>query len=148
MVDDDKRALKCALFLLKYRPRSRLELEIALKRKEFTADVIQSTIEKLEGYGYVNDSDFARLFVNSRLNRGWGARRIVMAIKRLGVDEDTYKPFLPLPAVSRKMLLELAERKAKFYRGKKNAKQKLMRFLAARGFSFDDIFHVLEKVEC
>jgi len=148
MNDDKERALKSALFLLKYRPRGRFELESALKRKGFDADTIELTLQKLEGFGYINDSDFARLFVNSRISRGWGVRRIAAALKRLNIVEDIYRSFLPSSADMRKQLRELAVRKAKFYQGKKNAKQKLIRFLAARGFDFEDILQVLEKVEC
>jgi len=141
---DIGQAVKCACLLLKYRPRSRYEITQRLKSKEYPRDIITAALIRLESYGYIDDAAFARLFVQSRVNQGWGRRRIAFALKRLGVDEALIEKALPDKRMSLKALKDLVSRKAAAYKRKKNPRQSLMRFLTARGFDYDQIISVLE----
>ena len=132
---DLDQALKYALRLLKYRLRTEAEIALRLRHKNYSPAVIFAAQDKLKEYGYLDDENFARIFINSRLERGWGSRRIILSLKKLGVGADCYQKFLPSAPAESKSLRALAERKLKFYQGKKNMYQKLSRFLANRGFN-------------
>jgi regulatory protein len=137
MPDEIERALKYAILLLKYRLRSAAEIVVRLKRKEYSADVIDEAVKRLQAYGYIDDKNFARVFINSCRDRGWGSRRTILALKKLGVDRDCYAGIMPSAQDEAQSLQALIEKKSKFYRGKKNAKAKLLRFLINRGFGYD-----------
>ena len=140
-------AVKYACLLLKYRPRSCQEIIDRLKRKEYSKAVITAAIERLIGYGYIDDEAFAKVFVQSRVNQGWGRRRIAFALKKLGVDEGIVNGALPDKELSRTVLQTLIARKAKVYKNKKNPRQSLLRFLTARGFDYDEIVGELERAD-
>jgi len=145
MPDEIERALKYAVLLLKYRLRSAAEIATRLKRKEYSAAAIDETSNRLKAYGYIDDQNFARIFINSCRDRGWGSRRIILALKKLGVGRDCYAKALPSAQDEAEGLQALIEKKAKFYRGKKNAKAKLLRFLINRGFDYDEIVSRLDQ---
>lgn len=138
MFDGVDRALKYAVLLLKYRLRSTAEIVARLKRKEYSAPTIDEVLNRLKAYGYIDDKNFARIFIESCLNKGWGRRRIVLSFKKLGVNSDCYAQFMPSAQVETDNLQALLEKKAKFYRGKKNAQAKLLRFLVNRGFDYEE----------
>ncbi len=141
----DSEAQRYAFLLLKYRPRSRREIRARLQRKNFPASVIDGTISKLEHGGYLDDAQFSRLFTASSRDKGWGRRRIEAHLKKLGVAAKDAAAYLPDKAQNRALLRELIARKAGFYQNKKNGRQKLVRFLAARGFAYDEILEELEE---
>jgi len=140
-----EKALKYAVLLLKYRLRSAAEIAARLQRKEYSADVIDEALKRLKAYGYIDDQNFARIFINSCRDRGWGSRRIVLALKKLGVSRDYYTKAMPSTQDESESLQALIEKKAKFYRGKKNARAKLLRFLVNRGFDYDEIISRLDQ---
>lgn len=65
-----RRATEACLRLLARRSRSRHELSQALERKGFSAQVQEQVLERLKGYGYVDDAGFARERATSLLRRG------------------------------------------------------------------------------
>ena len=142
---DFKKALNYSFWLLKYRARSQKEIIERLKRKEYPASVAKKVIEYLLEHDFLNDAQFSRMFVDSAKNKSWGIRRIENALKKFGVAKEIYQEFLPNKQETRQKLRELIERKSQYYKGKKNAYQKLVRFLATRGFVLEDIFREIEE---
>jgi regulatory protein len=68
--DPVDRAVKSALRLLKARSRTRQEIDAALERKDFPADARASALEKLTGWGYLDDVRFARERARTLLSGG------------------------------------------------------------------------------
>jgi len=77
MLDDDEiahlqaqdarqRAMDKALRLLARRPRSRHEIDDALKQAGFSTDVREQVLGRLQEMAYLNDRDFARWWVENR----------------------------------------------------------------------------------
>ena len=94
-VDEADTAYFRALYFLKFRPRSRYEIQKYLKDKKFLPETVTDTIRKLEAAGYLNDFDFARLWVESRLRckpRGMAALREELRIK--GISEEMIQTVL------------------------------------------------------
>jgi SOS response regulatory protein OraA/RecX len=56
-----------AVNLLAYKPRSVVELRTRLMEKEWTnSQIVEEVLIKLEGYGYLNDGQFAKDFAASQ----------------------------------------------------------------------------------
>ena len=149
MAKDFDKALKYAFLLLKYRARSKKEIIDRLRRKGYPPSPIDKVIVFLEGYNYLNDEEFARMFVSSSVQKGWGERRIEFELKKLGVAPKFFESLLKskdFKEKKRQNLYQLIERKMHFYEGKKNRPQKIIRFLVGKGFECDEIFKAMNEL--
>lgn len=84
-----------ALKLLEYRQRSRAEIQQRLRRGGFDDNVIGDTLAYLEGLGLIDDEEFARSWVRSRIaNKGVGKARIKWELRQKGVSNDLIEQVL------------------------------------------------------
>ena len=149
---EEAAALEKAVTRLASRARSKAEMEKYLAEKGFSESAISYAIEKLEGYGYIDDGEFARLLVRDRVNtKSIGKRSLAQELKRLGVGEEDagqalsqYAQEDELAAALRQAEkdmrrtaaeMDIRKRRAKVYNG-----------LARRGFSGDVIEAAMAKV--
>jgi regulatory protein len=145
-LQDYTKALNYSFLLLKYRPRSFQEIKSRLKRKGYSSFLIDKVSAYLAENGYINDEEFSRVFIASLLAKGWGIRRIDLALKQLGIDENLRQQALKdNREACRGRLREIIERKIHKYRGAKSAYQKIVRYLVSRGFDYEDIFRELDN---
>ncbi|HET7312095.1 MAG TPA: regulatory protein RecX [Mycobacteriales bacterium] len=86
--DPESVARAIALRMLERQPRTRLELERAMARRDVPSDVAAAILDRFTEVGLVDDSAFAQAWVDSR-HRGRGlARRALSAeLRRRGVEE-------------------------------------------------------------
>lgn len=145
-MEDFEKAFHYSLLLLKYRPRSKGEIEDRLKGKRFSSIVITEVLNRLQDYNYINDAEFTLFFISSCLARGWGRRRIEFRLEKLKIPRSLQEKFLRDEDFG-DQLRQLISKKLEFYRGKKNIYQRLVRFLAGRGFDYDEIFSELQNVD-
>lgn len=144
-----KDPLKIALNFLSYSDRFSKELVQRLKRNGFAKEEIDETIEKLKKYGYVDDSKTAREFIRSKIEKGWGPERIKFELVRRGISEEEAENLVKeiFGEIDEEgLIMEVAK---KFLRVKKGEKvlEKLKGFLFRKGFSYDKIINVIEKIE-
>ena len=77
-----------ALRFLRERPRSTLEIDRRLRRDDLPADAIASVLEDLTRQGHLNDADFARAWITSRVDmRPKGMFLIRRELSEKGIDE-------------------------------------------------------------
>lgn len=82
-------ALQRALHFLKFRPRSRKEIMLYMREKDFSPETAARVIDRLEASGLSGDSEFARMWVESRLrHRPRGKRALVSELLQKGISED------------------------------------------------------------
>ncbi|WP_246843029.1 regulatory protein RecX [Allokutzneria sp. NRRL B-24872] len=88
--DPVEHARDICLRLLAVRPRTRVELEQALRRKEIPDDVIAAVLDRYSDLKLVDDAAFAELWVRSRhTHQGMARRALVAELRRKGVDGET-----------------------------------------------------------
>ena len=97
-LEEIKKALKKdhvfskALNYLSYRPRSEFEMRQYLKRQSSNIDEqeIESIIESLKNYRYINDQTFAEWYVRQRreMGRRYGAYRITQELFQKGISKE------------------------------------------------------------
>jgi len=129
-----------AINFLSYRPRS--EWEIRFKFRTENPQMLDKVIEKLKQINQINDSDFVNWFVDQRNTfRPKGKRALKYELLKKGVDrklidqieDKSSEVELALKAVSKKTRLL-------------SSRDKLQRFLLSRGFEFDTVKEVVEKL--
>ena len=71
-------------------PRSRAQLEQALRRKECPDDVAAAVLDRMEEVGLVDDTAYAGMLVRSQqAGRGLARRALAQELRRKGVDDET-----------------------------------------------------------
>ena len=139
-----KTALEAALRLLGYRAQSEKELRRKLRQRGFSGSDIDSAVEELYRYEYLNDEELAAdIFENYRRDGLYGNRYIKQKLKMRGLScEDSLTP------EEEEEKAELAmRRKEASVPGYRSDYRRAAAFLARRGFSYDVIRRVLSNRE-
>ncbi|WP_203929397.1 regulatory protein RecX [Virgisporangium ochraceum] len=75
--------------LLAVRPRTRSELDTALRRRGYDDDVISEILDRYSDVGIIDDEAFARAWVTSRHHsKGLAKRALAGELRRKGVSDD------------------------------------------------------------
>lgn len=131
---DCQKAFDAACRYLSSRPHAKKEVRDYLARKEYGEGVIEDVLNKLSGYGYINDELFAAEYVRSyRTSRG----KKVMAyeLKKLDVDDEIIDRVTDIDQSA-----EIAALAEKYRRTHKNSDdRKTEVYLASKGFSREEI---------
>jgi regulatory protein len=147
-----KRAKNTAYRYLTIRPRSRVEVERKLQDREFPPAIVSAVIDHLMKLGYLNDEQFARQWVASRVrSRGFGRHRLEQELRSKGVGRDTIKETLsalfedaPEEEVARKEADKKLRTLTRFE--PEVRRRRLAGFLERKGFSSEIIRNVLRSV--
>jgi regulatory protein len=78
-----------ALRFLQYRWNSAVELRRKLRRKQFSDEVITSTLDRLRAEKWLDDERFAAAVVRTRSRKRIGRLRIQSELGAAGVDDET-----------------------------------------------------------
>ncbi|MFH1397883.1 MAG: regulatory protein RecX [Candidatus Omnitrophota bacterium] len=145
-----EKAKRYAFFLLKFRLRSEKEIYQRLKKKDFSQENIQKVITFLKSKDFINDIFFAKAWVDSRVKKPIGCRRLKTELKIKGIKEDIINE--QIERVKKdypqdKIALELAKTKLSKLRSiePQKALARVYGFLIRRGFSPDVVIDVLNK---
>lgn len=141
------KAYNLTLSYVARRQRSEWELHDYFRRKEIDEESGAVIMDKLKNYGYVDDSAFARSWVeNRRLLKPVSKRRLVMELRQKHVADSIVRAVLEDDEVSdRDTLRQLVERKRR--QSRYQDEQKLMQYLVRQGYSYDDVKSVLRSPE-
>ena len=133
-----------AVNLLAFKQRSVSELRTRLLEKDWTnAEIVEEVIEKLAGYGYLNDVQFAKSFAASQIRQKPIGKRVLkqkLTLKKLDketVDQALEKAFEETPEAE---IIDRAIEKRLRIKGKPETREdtkKFFDFLLRQGFSFD-----------
>ena len=83
-----ERAVNRILFLLQSRDYTYRELENKLRQGHYPAEIVEGALAKVSGYGYINDTEYARRYVECYRERK-SLGKIKQELLRRGIDRDT-----------------------------------------------------------
>lgn len=146
------RAKNNAYMLLRSRPRSELEITTRLRLKGYGDEVVAGVVADLKRTGDIDDEKFARFWIESRMHSNpVGDVVLRHELKQKGVADPIIEATLEEKAanydeygVAFSMADERFERLKKLDRRK--ATKRLYDFLLRRGFKFDTVQKVIEKI--
>lgn len=130
---------------LSRREHSRAELATKLKRfldESQTYDDIEDALNVLQEKGYLSDGRYAENRVRVRGSR-YGNRRLVQELRMNGVDSDTISEAMQEAGDESARALAVWKRKFRELPQDPKERNRQIRFLASRGFSFDIISRIL-----
>lgn len=145
--DEQDTAYSRALFYLKFRSRSRIEIERYLKEKKFSPEAVMSALSRLENNGYVNDSDFARLWIENRCHfKPKGSYALKGELREKGIDEQIIKKALKNFDESKSAWAAVAQRLNRLKKLEKNEfNKKIYSFLNYRGFGYSTCKQICDQ---
>ena len=116
-----------------------------------TADA-RKVLARLERDRFIDDRRYTELYVREKINlSGWGAYKIKMSLRRKGISqaiiEEVAEPMFS-PKDLQERLVELLSRKLPTIKAKSNyeARTKLIRFGASRGFELDMVIECVNRI--
>lgn len=148
---DFERAKIKALKYVSGKFKTKMEVRKKLK-EEFQNDVIEDVLYFLEENGYIDDRNYTKLFIEDKQKlNGYGKNKIKSLLIQKGIEKNIIDEFIfdvdddfefsNALNVGIKKLNLLENEKDKFKK-----KQKIINYLAYRGFSFDIIQKVLGEI--
>jgi len=146
-----EKARAYAFLLLKFRLRSSAELLQRLKLKGFSEEISRQTVDFLKEKKFIDDAIFAKGWVEARLKRPLGIRRIRLELAAKGINETVIEKALN-SAKEDYSEKEIAGKLARerFSRQKgiepQKAKQRVYAFLLRRGFSPEIVSDIIRKL--
>lgn len=150
--EDFAKLLDSSLKYLSIRNRSEKELKDYLSKKisqkqniKFTEAtqslIISKIVKKLKKFGYLNDLEFARWLTSSRIRQAKGPRAIKLELIKKGIDAQIIEKVVSLLPSQQKQAKKALARKIKLWQvlPRQKIKEKAYRYLASKGFEWDDI---------
>lgn len=142
----EDRAYDRALNLIMCRPRSVWEIQTYLKQKKYEPAMIEKITRRLQENNYLDDTSFARSWVQSRrLLKSTSRRKLQLELRQKGVADEIVDQVLSEDDEhdELQMLKEIIEKKRT--QSRYADEQKLIAYLARQGFNYGDIKQALEK---
>lgn len=137
-----------AVHFLRYRPRSRSELENYMRGKGFTEQVIQALTAKFEELRWLDDKLFSQFWVANREDFRPRSRRALRSeLRHKGIDNDTIEESLQEldeAASAYKAVRERARRLANL--DYQTFRRRLGGFLQRRGFGYETVKATVERL--
>lgn len=136
--EEKKCAWEAALAMISARNQSAARIKQKLERKEFSPGAVLAAVEKLKGYGYLNDEAFAQRFLTAYPLAG--RLLLLQKMRQQGIAAPQAEQ--ALTALSYEDELARAQECARLFKEKSKLsgpelQKKLAAHLAARGFSWD-----------
>ena len=149
---DIEAAHRTAMRCLELRSYARKDLAWRLQRKGHPRSAVEAALERIAALGLLDDRAYARLYVQTRAQRGRGPSRLISDLLSMGVDrslidraiseewpEGSDRTTMPQAlAMKRAAQLGTLPRQTK--------RRRLLAYLARRGFSGRDVSHMVEEV--
>ena len=145
------------LHFLSYRPRSEKEItdylikKIAAKEnikyhQAKNSPLVAQIIEKLKRYKYINDLEFAKWFISSRIkSKPKGVRLLKLELFKKGIDKNIAEIVLPKNLNQKELAKKAIEKKIKKWQKLPplELKKKVYSYLAGRGFNWEIIQEIV-----
>ena len=136
---------------LGYKPRTEYELRQKLNTYDYPENIIEDTIEILLRYGYIDDSIYAKKYIEERIRfRADGKKKIKFDLAKRGIQSDLFeKVFMDCEYNPEEMIDKLLENRLKIDYDEKE-RQRTFNYLSRKGFEYYDIqdgFHRFESNE-
>lgn len=146
-----QKAKNYAFLLLKFRQRSENELYRRLKKKKFEEGIIAQTISFLKNNKFIDDEIFARSWIESRLKRPLGLRKIENELSIKGVDRKIIqRQILEIKKdySEEEVVSSIARERFAKFKGMEQqaARRRLYGYLLRRGFSPEVVSTVVNQL--
>ena len=123
-------------------------------QKGYEKDMVEEVLDDLKQKKYLDDVEFARMFVDEKVKlKLWGEKKLRVELMKRGISNniitDTLQNKIP-DEIKLKNAMTIAEKKFEMLKkrnsGNKVIKSKLFSFLTSRGYDYDVIKDVCNRL--
>lgn len=137
--------------MLKFRLRSEREIYERLKRKRFEEETIKETLLFLKDKEFINDELFAKSWIESRLRKPLGLRRIKQELTLKGINKEIIDGQLSIirdDYPEEEIVAKIAKEKLGKLKGidPQKAKKRVYSYLLRRGFSPEMVYEAMNNL--
>ncbi len=145
--NDLQQARETVMRLLARREHSARELRQKLQQRGYDSDVINETLAKAQELGWQSDRRFAESWIRQSVAKGNGFRKISAQAQQKGIDDDLLQSVLneQQPDWDEECYQRLLRKFGETPPTEQKQRDKMMRHLLQRGFSFDSIKRALQR---
>ncbi|OGH05776.1 MAG: hypothetical protein A2W22_06705 [Candidatus Levybacteria bacterium RBG_16_35_11] len=151
-MEDFEKNYNRVLRFLSFRPRSKKEILDYLNKKKVSEEVAKKIIKKLLEYKFLDDFEFAKMWIAERTKLKPRALRIIKnELKQKGISQENLESIiqneeLQIPS-DFQMAFTLAQKRLKKYKNlsKREFFEKMGRYLASKGFNYETIKKVVSR---
>jgi Uncharacterized protein conserved in bacteria len=154
--EHEETAKQKAFRFLSIRPRSKKEIRDYLSRKEFTADITENVIARLESLSMLDDVSFARMVCRDALaKKPVGEKMLRQGLFKKGVPRPIIETVVAeffTPESELQMAVKAAERqRTRVERSSKRLdndhfKKKILDYLVRHGFTYDTALNATKQL--
>jgi len=150
-IETFQKARNYCFLLLKFRPRSEKEIYNRLKRKKFDESIILAVCELLKDNGLIDDKAFSKAWIESRLKKPFGFRRITQELRLKGIEDNLIESSIAEIRGNyseEDTVLKVAKGRLNKLNVKEpdKAKKNLYAYLLRRGFASEIIINVINQL--
>lgn len=152
--DEKERAFSYILYQLGFGAKTEKELIRKMNTQKYSQDSQDFALNKAKEYRYVNDEEYCENFIEQHKNlSGWGEQKIISNLLTKGISKELIKTkieeFYSYDEIFNNAY-KCAIKKYEILKNKEmdkyKLKQKLYMFLSGRGYNYEIISEVLEKI--
>ncbi len=121
------------------------QLEKSLYERSVSRATVEQIISDFKRLGYLNDEEWIASFVRVQKLKKVGPQMIVQKLKMKGAPEELIAPHMEDNSTKERIKELLATKYAKRDLSDYKERQKVVASLARKGYSFEDVFQVIEQ---
>ena len=146
-----QKARDYAFLLLKFRPRSENEIRQRLKKKKFDVGIIEMTLSFLKDKGFIDDDYFAKTWIESRIKKPLGIRRLKAELSIKGINKaiiDTQIDEIKKSYSEEDIVGGIVKDRLNKLKGidPQKAKKRVYAYLLRRGFSPEVVIDIINQL--
>ena len=149
---DIERAKSRAINYISGKLKTKYEVRLKLKENGFAEEVIDEVLDILEKEEYLNDKIYCEIFIEDKKKlNGYGKNKIKSLLIQKGISKNIFEDFLDEFEYDEEFdnALKMGIRKLNLLSNEEDnfkKRQKIINYLAYRGFGFDVINDVLKEI--
>ena len=137
-------AFERAIDLISNTPKTKKQIKDYLYNKGYMPAVVNSVIDKMLEYHYLDDSQYAKMYVDAYKQK-FGKQKLRFNLQAKGVDKQIIDEVLDELEPQEDAVFTLAKKYLKNKEPTRENLDKLARHLVSKGFSWNDISPVISK---
>lgn len=141
-----KRARERAVYWLKCSARTEEELRRKLRDGSYPSAAVEYVIELLKRYGYIDDEEYARNFIEVH-SRGKSCAELTAQLSRKGISRACVSRLMEENPINEEEQIRRILEKRRFSPGESDQKEtaKQISYLMRKGFSYDTVRRVISE---
>lgn len=144
--NEKTQALNKAVTLLGKNLKTRRQMRTYLNDKGYSKTIVDYVLEKLSEYNYINDINYAKIYVRSVKNK-YGKVKIIANLRQKGVSDKDIDEVMQEFESDTDSIMVLAQKYMKNKEANQDNIAKLYRHLLSKGFGYDEVNSVVREIK-